>query len=136
MRISSWCVFILAFFVCASGRATPQGTAPDNTLVRGWLSDEQCARGRAEAGTYTSTSLRCAKECVAAGKKIVLIDPHNKRVLTIENQDAARKNLGDYVEIAGMIDPATAILRIDSLRFLDKNRPMCGVPAKSKKQTK
>lgn len=64
-----------------------------------------------------------------------LVDPENKRVLTIENQDAARKNIVDYVEIAGAVDPATNLLRVDSLKFLDKNRAMCGVPAKSKKKT-
>ena len=84
---------------------------------------------------YAVACAGCAKECVAAGKKIVLIDPDNKRVLTIENQDAARRNVGDYVEIAGAIDPATTMLHVDSLKFLDKNRAMCGVPATSKKKT-
>jgi hypothetical protein len=134
MRISSRCVFTLGFCVCACGWAAQQGTAYDKTLVRGWLSDEQCARGRAEAGTYTATNLSCARKCVAAGKRIVLIDADNKRILTIENQDAARRNLGDYVEIAGVLDPRTTNLRIASLRFLDKNRAMCSVPAKTKKQ--
>ncbi|HMI51301.1 MAG TPA: hypothetical protein VK525_07305 [Candidatus Saccharimonadales bacterium] len=126
---------ILGALVLSCGAVSGQVNSQPGTVLRGWLSDELCARGRAEDGTYTATNLACAKECVAAGKKIVLIDPDNKRVLTIENQDAARRNVGDYVEIAGAIDPATAMLHVDSLKFLDKNRAMCGVPAKSKKKT-
>ena len=52
--------------------------------IRGWLSDEVCARGRASAGVFTGTGPRCAKECVAKGRKIVLIDPEAKKVMTIE----------------------------------------------------
>jgi len=126
---------ILATMVLSGAVVSGQGNSQPTIVLRGWLSDELCARGRAEDGTYTATDLGCAKECVAAGKKIVLIDPDNKRVLTIENQDAARRNVGDYVEIAGAIDPATTMLHVDSLKFLDKNRAMCGVPAKSKKKT-
>jgi len=126
---------ILATIVLSCGVVSGQGSSQPKTVLRGWLSDELCARGRAEDGAYTATDPGCAKECVAAGKKVVLIDPDNKRVLTIENQDATRRNVGDYVEIAGVIDPVTTILHVDSLKFLDKNRAMCGVPAKSKKRT-
>lgn len=125
----------IAAGLLSCGIVFAKGNSDTKTVLRGWLSDEQCARGRAEEGTFTATNLECAKECVAAGKKIVLVDPENKRVLTIENQDVARKNVGDYVEIAGAIDPATNLLHVDSLKFLDKNRAMCGVPAKSKKKT-
>lgn len=120
----------LLFFAFAQiGMAAPEG----KTTVRGWLSDEKCAKSRASNGTYTATGLTCGKQCIAQGQKIALIDPAGKRVLVIENQAAAKKNFGNYVEITGVVDPRTSLLHIDSLKFLDKNRPVCGVPQKQPK---
>ena len=78
---------------------------------------------------YSATNAECAKECVAKGKKIVLIDPEHKKVVDIANQDAVKKNLSDYVELTGTVD-AQNLFHVDSLKFLDKNRAMCGVPEK------
>jgi hypothetical protein len=97
--------------------------------MRGWLSDSQCAKGRASGGEYTATNEDCAKKCVSKGKKIVLIDPDHKRVMDIANQDAVKNNIGDYVELAGTTDDRD-VLHVDSLKFLDKNRAMCDVPQK------
>jgi hypothetical protein len=105
------------------------GSTPANEVVKGWLSDASCAKNRAKGGAYTATGLECAKECVAEGKKIVLIDPDRKKVIDIANQDAVKKNLGDYVELTGSTN-AQNVLHVDSLKFLDKNRAMCGVPEK------
>ena len=102
---------------------------PGGEVLRGWLSDSDCAKNRASAGLYTATNLECAKECVAKGKKIVLIDPEHKAIVEISNQDAVKKNVGDYVELTGVADSTNA-LHVDAVKFLDKNRAMCGVPDK------
>jgi len=65
-------------------------------------------------------------------QKIVLVDPVHKRLMTIANQDAAREQVGDYVEINGELDEQAGSLRIDSLKLLEKGRAMCDVPAKKK----
>ncbi|HWZ97534.1 MAG TPA: hypothetical protein VN025_07225 [Candidatus Dormibacteraeota bacterium] len=102
----------------------------EKTTIRGWLADEDCAKNRASGGTYAAPGLTCTRECIAKGKKIAIIDPDGKRVLVIENQDIAKKNVGDYVEINGSVDPKTNLLHADSLKFLDKNRAMCGMSQK------
>jgi hypothetical protein len=102
------------------------------SVLRGWLSDESCAGGRAQSGVYTGTNPDCAKECVSEGKKIVLVDPDRKRLLSIANPDLAKERVGDYVEISGDLDEGTKTLRIDSLKLLEKGRAMCDVPAKKK----
>jgi len=90
-----------------------QRSAPQSEpAIRGWLSDEGCARGRAQSGTFTATNPDCAKECVAKGKKIVLIDPERKMIFVIVNQDLAKKNVGDYVEIAGHMDLQAKTVRV------------------------
>ena len=102
---------------------------PGKEVLKGWLSDSSCAKNRASEGLYTATNAVCAKQCVVKGEKIVLIDPDHKRVLDIANQDAVKKNVSDYVELTGSVD-AQNVFHVDSLKFLDKNRAMCGVPQK------
>ncbi len=109
-----------------SGFAATEG----KTTIRGWLADEDCAKSRASSGTYAVPGLTCTRECIAKGKRIAIIDPDGKRVLVIENQEIAKKNVGDFVEIIGSVDTKTSVLRADSLKFLDKNRAKCGVPQK------
>lgn len=116
---------VFAFGVCGLAQQTvPQ----PQTAIRGWLSDEGCARGRAESGTFTATNPRCARECVAKGKKIVLIDPDRKMIFEIVNQNLAKKNIGDYVEIAGQMDLQARTVRIASLKMLEPGTASCERP--------
>jgi hypothetical protein len=109
-----------------------QQAAPQpETTTRGWLSDEGCARGRAESGTFTATNPRCARECVAKGKKIVLIDPDRKMIFEIANQNLAQKNIGDYVEIVGQMDLQAKTVRIASLTMLTRGTASCERPTLS-----
>lgn len=101
------------------------GAAAPAATWRGWLSDEQCARGRASGGVYTGTNPDCARRCVAAGAKIVLIDADHKAIIKIENQAQAHENIGDYVEVEGSVDPAQQLLHIDSLRLISKGAAKC-----------
>jgi hypothetical protein len=123
---------LMAFFVLALLAVAQKSTSADKTVLRGWLSDESCARGRAQDGAYTQTNPRCAKECVAKGKRIVLIDPDQKRVLVIANQGAAKQNIGDLVEITGEVDAQARKLQIVYLKMIEKGRAMCDVPKKTK----
>ena len=40
-----------------------------NSVIKGWLSDESCASGRAVSGDYTATNPDCAKKCVHEKEK-------------------------------------------------------------------
>jgi hypothetical protein len=119
---------VLAFG--AAGLAQQSGRQPE-PAIRGWLSDEGCARGRAQSGTFTATNPDCAKDCVAKGKKIVLIDPERKMIFVIVNQDLAKKNVGDYVEIAGHMDVQAKTVRVDSLKLLETGTATCDRPTLS-----
>jgi hypothetical protein len=133
------CQSVLSSFLfkaCAASIALSPASLAGTESIRGWLSDESCAKGRAESGTYTQTSGECAKQCVAKGKKIVLIDPANKRILVIANQDIAKKNVGDYVEVSGEVDAQAKTIKVDSLKFLDSNHAMCDAPPRKKDQQK
>ena len=105
---------------------------PNTETLRGWLSDEQCAKGRAESGKFTAANPDCAHKSVGEGKKVVLVDPVGKQVLTLMDQVEAKKNLGNYVEISGPVDNTKGTFRADSIKFRDRARPMREVPTKPK----
>jgi hypothetical protein len=117
--------FVLA---CATCGFAQQSAHLNQSDIRGWLSDEGCARGRAEGGTYTATNVECAKNCVAKGKKVVLVDPERKMIFDIANQGAAKENVGDYVEIIGQIDLQAKIIRVGSLKLLERGTASCERP--------
>ena len=97
--------------------------------LRGWISDEGCARSRAAAGIFSGTNPKCAKECVANGKKIVLIVSDLHEVLEIANQNIARKNVGDYVEVEGNLATSSPVLEVISLRLISQGKVMCHAPS-------
>lgn len=121
-----------ALILCAPLGAAQQGAAAQDDVLRGWLSDEACARGRASGGVYTGTNPDCAKRCVAQGKKIVLIVPDEEAIFDIANQEAAKKNIGDYVEVTGLLNRPAKSVHIDSLKMLEQGRAMCDVPPRRK----
>jgi hypothetical protein len=110
-------LFILTLFACIALAETP---VPKKETIRGWLSDEHCASSRARDGTYAATNPECAKECVAKGYKIVLIDPKQQRILLVTDQHMAKKNLGDYVEVTGQVDAQANSIKPESIKFLEK----------------
>lgn len=120
--------WVLALCACVLAQQT---TSRHETNIRGWLSDEGCARGRAESDTFTATNPECARRCVAKGKKIVLIDPEQKMIFEIINQSLAKKNIGDYVEISGEVDAQARTARIASLKMLTRGTASCSRPTLS-----
>jgi hypothetical protein len=79
--------WVLALGACGLAQ---QAVSQPETDIRGWLSDEECARGRAEVDTFTATNPECARQCVAKGKKTVLIDPERKMIFEIVNRSLAK----------------------------------------------
>ena len=121
----------LVVLACALASAQNGGTTPSQTF-HGWLSDAKCSRSRAASGLYTGTNPTCAKECVAGGAKIVLILPKEKKILDIENQDVARANLGNLVEVLGTTDARGKTIHIAALRLLEEGIAACERPKLSK----
>jgi hypothetical protein len=104
----------------------------ETRTLRGWLSDEACARSRANSGVFANTNPECARKCVAEGKKIVLIDPEHKAVLDIDNQDAAREQVGNLVEVSATPDASGKTLHLSSVKFLEAGVVACDRPKPKK----
>lgn len=125
-------ILITVLVTAISVGAASLGAENQSKSIRGWLSDDGCARSRANSGVFTGTNPDCAKKCVAQGKKIVLIVPDEKMILDIANQSAASDNVGDFVEVTGAVNPKTKSLHIDSLKMVEKGQAMCSVPTRKK----
>jgi len=124
MKIAHLSRFLILYVLAA----IPLTGQAQTRTIRGWLSDEACARGRANSGTYTNTNPECARKCVAEGKKIVLIAPDEKRVLTVVNQDVAKSNVGNEVEVSGTIDIKNETVEIKSVKLLEEGHASCSAP--------
>ncbi|HKF50685.1 MAG TPA: hypothetical protein VKB26_00110 [Candidatus Acidoferrales bacterium] len=123
-------ILVLGFSLSFLGSAGSSPANSNSATIKGWISDEGCARGRANGGTFTGTNPECAKKCIASGAKMVLIAPDQRKLLTVANPSAAKANIGDFVEVTGSVEAKTKTVHIDTLKMLTKGAAMCDAPAK------
>ena len=62
----------------------------------GWISDAKCAAKGANA-----VHAQCAKKCVEAGEKPVLVTDKDQKIVAIANPDAVSGHEGQHVKITG-----------------------------------
>ncbi len=78
----------------------------------GWVSDSKCGAKGANASHEA-----CAKKCIAAGEKPVLVTDKDQKVIAIDNPDALTEHAGHHVEVTGkMTDSGT--LHVDKVKML------------------
>lgn len=77
--------------------------AKDSTMA-GWISDNKCAAKGANAAHEG-----CAKKCIAAGEKPVLVTDADGKVVPIDNPDAVKDVLGKHVSVKGSMTPGGAV---------------------------
>lgn len=118
-------ISLLLAFALSLASAKAQGKA-----VSGWLADAACARGRANGGKFTGGNPDCAKRCVAEGSKIVLALPDEKKLLVVTNPETARGNVGNFVEVKGIMDVESGTIEIRSVKLLEEGRAICAYPRK------
>lgn len=85
--------------------------ASDAQTVNGWITDSKCGVKGAHAGAE-----ECAKKCIAAGAKAVVVTDGDQKVLEVENPDAIKGHEGHHVAVTGHIDGDK--IHVDSLKML------------------
>ena len=85
----------IAVAVCLCAFLAVSAFAKDTTYA-GWISDAKCAAKGANANHAA-----CAKKCVEAGEKPVLVTDADGKVVPIDNPDAVKDVLGQHVEVKG-----------------------------------
>jgi len=78
----------------------------------GWVSDSKCGANGANAAHEA-----CAKKCIAAGEKPVLVTDKDQKVVPIDNPDAVAEHEGHHVEVTGQMTSSGAI-HVDKVKML------------------
>ena len=83
---------VLGLFLCSMiGMAAPKDNSWD-----GWISDSKCGAKGANAA-----HAQCAKKCVEAGEKPVLVTDQDQKVVAVENPAAVTGHEGQHVKVTG-----------------------------------
>lgn len=89
--------------------------AKDQTTWNGWISDSMCGARGANAAHEA-----CAKKCVGAGEKPVLVSDKDQKVIPIDNPAALQDHLGYHVAVTGTMT-ANGSLHVDSVKMLSQS---------------
>ena len=80
----------------------------------GWISDSKCGAKGANAAHEA-----CAKKCIAAGEKPVLVTDKDMKVVPIDNPDAVTDHIGHHVEVTGKM-MGNGSVHIDKVKMLSQ----------------
>lgn len=84
--------------------------AADMSTVNGYVSDSKCASKGA------SNSADCAKKCIAAGAKMVVVTDGDNKVLTVDNPDKLTGHEGHHVAVTGTV--TGDMIHVDSVKMM------------------
>jgi hypothetical protein len=101
-------VLVLALALCFAGLTAL--AAPKDESWSGWISDSKCGVKGANAGHAA-----CAKKCIAAGEKPVLVTDKDQKIVAIENPDAVSGQIGEHVQVSGTMT-SSGSLRVDKVQ--------------------
>ena len=99
---------VLALALCFAGLTAL--AAPKDESWSGWISDSKCGVKGANA-----EHAACAKKCIAAGEKPVLVTDKDQKVVAIDNPDAVSGQIGQHVEISGTMT-GSGSLHVDKVQ--------------------
>ena len=77
--------------------------------VAGWITDAKCA---------PKVGGDCAKKCIEKGEKAVLVSDSDKKVLSIDNQDAVKAHAGHHVSVTGTVTGDT--IHVDKVAMVEE----------------
>ena len=80
----------------------------------GWISDSKCGAKGANADHAA-----CAKKCIDAGEKPVLVTDKDQKVVNIANPDAVKGHEGHHVEVTGTMN-SDGSLHVDKVTMLSQ----------------
>jgi hypothetical protein len=93
-------MLLLALVVCSWSL----WAVPKNQSWSGWISDSKCGAKGANAAHAA-----CAKKCIGAGEKPVLVTDQDGKIVSIDNPDAVAAEVGQHVELSGAMTSAGAL---------------------------
>jgi hypothetical protein len=85
--------------------------AADMSTVNGYVSDSKCA-----AKGTSEKHADCAKKCIAAGEKMVVVTDGDNKVLTVDNPDKLTGHEGHHVAVTGTVKGD--MIHVDSVKMM------------------
>jgi len=85
--------------------------AGESETVNGWVSESKCGVKGAAAGHEA-----CAKKCLEAGAKMVVVTDKDQKILDVENPEALKGHEGHHVAITGHVTGSS--VHIESAKML------------------
>jgi len=85
--------------------------AADSSTVNGYVSDSKCG----VKGTNAQHAA-CAKKCIDAGEKMVVVTDGDNKILTVENPDKLAGHEGHHVAVTGTVTGDT--IHVDSVKMM------------------
>ncbi len=97
-------VFVMVAVVSAADKDKTE-------TVNGYVTDSKCGAKGAAAGKED-----CAKKCLAAGAKMVVVTDTDQKVLTVDNPDALKGHEGHHVAVTGHMSKDS--IHVESAKML------------------
>jgi len=85
--------------------------AADSSTVNGYVSDSKCG----VKGTNAQHAA-CAKKCIDAGEKMVVVTDGDNKILTVANPDKLAGHEGHHVAVTGTVTGDT--IHVDSVKMM------------------
>jgi len=88
--------------------ALPLAAAGTKGSWTGWITDDKCGAKGAKAEHKA-----CSEKCLGEGHKLVFYNNADKKLYSLDKQDAAKANLGHEVKVTGEAEGAT--IKVESI---------------------
>ena len=85
--------------------------AADSSTVNGYVSDSKCG----VKGTNAQHAA-CAKKCIDAGEKMVVVTDGDNKILTVANPDKLAGHEGHHVAVTGTVTGDA--IHVDSVKMM------------------
>lgn len=125
-------VLVVCLNVAALGFAGSDSVG--DSALRGWFACDRCAPGKMKTQPIRPPNRECAQRCIAEGATLVFIDEKTRTILKVANPEAARGQESHYVEVSGTVDARGKILRVESVKMLERFVAKCGRPGPEAKR--
>jgi hypothetical protein len=99
---------LLLTLLALTALALPLAAAGAKGSWTGWITDDKCGAKGAKA-----EHKGCSEKCLGEGHKLVFYNNADKKLYSLDKQDAAKANIGYEVKVTGEAD-GTAI-KVDSI---------------------
>jgi hypothetical protein len=101
-------LLVVGLYLCSM----PVLAAAKDMSWSGWVSDSKCGAKGANADHAA-----CAKKCIDAGAKPVLVTDKDMKVVAIDNPEALAGHEGHHVEVMGTMTDSGSI-HVDKVKML------------------